>query len=56
MKYDGSFKIGDTLSESFIKSLGSRDLQMAAHQFNRRTEFTITGYDYVSAKKKAGNN
>lgn len=56
VKYDGSFKIGDTLSESFIKSLGSRDLQMAAHQFNRRTEFTITGYDYVSAKKKAGNN
>ena len=56
VKYDGNFKIGDTLTEPFIKALGSRDLQMAAHKFNRRTEFTITGYDYVSAKKKAVNN
>lgn len=56
VKYDNNFKVGDTLTEPFIKGLKSRNLQMAAHQFNRRTEFTITGYDYVSSAKKVGGN
>lgn len=56
VEYEGNFKVGDVLSEAFINSLPSKNLKMAAHQFNRRTEFTITGYDYVSAAKKATGN
>ncbi len=40
-KYRANFPIGTVLSEAYINGLKSKDLQEAAHQMNRRTEFMI---------------
>jgi peptidoglycan-associated lipoprotein len=41
------FKRGVTLDDDYIKALPNRDQQEAAHQLNRRTEFTVLRDDYV---------
>ena len=48
------FKAGTRLTESFIDSLPTRELKEAAHQLNRRTEFTITGTNFKPKPKPAG--
>ena len=45
------FKTGDKLTEAFINGLPSDDLKEKAHQYNRRTEFTVLSTDYVPKKK-----
>lgn len=42
-----SFKVGDYLSEEFIKGLPSDSLQEVANQINRRTDFKVLRDDYV---------
>lgn len=51
VKFEDHFKVGDVMSEAFITKLGDKQAVLAAHQFNRRTEFEITGEDYVSPNK-----
>lgn len=46
------FKRGDKLTEEFILALTSEELKEKAHQYNRRTEFTVLGTDYVPKEKK----
>ena len=41
------FKTGDVLTKDFIDKLGSKELMEKAHQYNRRTEFEVTGTTYV---------
>jgi peptidoglycan-associated lipoprotein len=41
------FKRGDVLTKEFIDALGSKELKEKAHQYNRRTEFEVTGTTYV---------
>lgn len=41
------FKKGDVLTKEFIDKLGSKELMEKAHQYNRRTEFEVTGTTYV---------
>ena len=41
------FKRGDKLTKEFIDNLKENDLKEKAHQFNRRTEFEVTGTTYV---------
>ncbi len=41
------FKAGTRLTEDFINKLPSTEAKEAAHQMNRRTEFRITGKDFV---------
>lgn len=41
------FKRGDVLTKEFIDKLGSNELKEKAHQYNRRTEFEVTGTTYV---------
>jgi outer membrane protein OmpA-like peptidoglycan-associated protein len=41
------FKRGDVLTKEFIDKLESRELREKAHQYNRRTEFEVTGTTYV---------
>lgn len=41
------FKTGDVLSKEFIDKLSSKELQEKAHQYNRRTEFEVTGTTFV---------
>ncbi len=38
---------GTVLSESYIKSLPTEKMKEIAHSLNRRTEFVVTGTDYV---------
>jgi peptidoglycan-associated lipoprotein len=45
------FKRGDKLDQKFIDGLNASDKEKA-HQYNRRTEFTVLGTDYVPKKKK----
>jgi hypothetical protein len=45
------FKMGDKLTEAFINGLATDELKEKAHQYNRRTEFTVTGTDYTPKKK-----
>lgn len=45
------FKAGDVLTESFIDSLPTVDAKEAAHQMNRRSEFSIVSKDYVPKPK-----
>lgn len=44
-------KIGATLTETYINSLGSDEQKEIAHQINRRTEFRVLRTDYISPKK-----
>ncbi len=41
------FAIGDTLNESYITKLASKDLQNVANQINRRTELRILSSNYI---------
>ncbi len=41
------FKRGDVLTKEFIDKLETRELREKAHQYNRRTEFEVTGTTYV---------
>lgn len=42
-----TFKAGAILSETYIDSLPTVDMREAAHQMNRRTEFSILSNDFV---------
>jgi peptidoglycan-associated lipoprotein len=46
-----TLKAGTVLTETFIDSLPSKEIQEAAHQLNRRTEFKVTGKDFVPKPK-----
>jgi peptidoglycan-associated lipoprotein len=48
---DYEFTEGDVLTEAFIDSLPSLEVREAAHQMNRRTEFSIISKDYVPKPK-----
>lgn len=41
------FKRGDVLTKDFIDHLATKELKEKAHQYNRRTEFEVTGTTYV---------
>jgi peptidoglycan-associated lipoprotein len=41
------FKRGDKLTPAFIDALSPKEMQEQAHQYNRRTEFEVTGTTYV---------
>lgn len=45
-------KEGDVLSESFINNLPNNDQKEICHQINRRTDFGVTGRDYIPKIKK----
>jgi peptidoglycan-associated lipoprotein len=42
-----TFKEGDVLTEEYIAALPTVDIQEAAHQLNRRTDFSVLRKDYV---------
>ncbi|MDD2962608.1 MAG: OmpA family protein [Bacteroidales bacterium] len=46
-----TFKAGSRLTEAFIDSLSGKQLKEAAHQMNRRTEFSIIATNFVSQRK-----
>ncbi|NOZ48028.1 MAG: OmpA family protein [Chlorobi bacterium] len=50
-KYD-FLKEGDVLTEQFINSLPTEEQREKANQINRRTEFRVTGTDYVPKIKR----
>jgi len=45
------FEEGDVLTESYIDSLPSEEVKEAAHQMNRRSEFSIVSKDFVPKPK-----
>ncbi len=45
-------KEGDVLSESFINNLPNNDEKEICHQINRRTDFGVTGRDYIPKIKR----
>ena len=44
---DGRFKVGDVLTESYIKKIRFKKNREKAHQYNRRTSFKVLREDYV---------
>ena len=46
---DGRFKIGDVLTESYIKKIRFKKNKEKANQYNRRTSFKVIRDDYVPA-------
>jgi peptidoglycan-associated lipoprotein len=48
-----TFKAGTVLTDSVINLLPSNEIKEAAHQLNRRTEFSILRNDYVPKPKSA---
>ena len=44
---DGRFKVGDVLTESYIKKIRFKNNREKAHQYNRRTSFKVLREDYV---------
>lgn len=46
---DGRFKVGDVLTESYIKKIKFKRNKEKANQYNRRTSFKVIGEDYVPA-------
>lgn len=46
---DGRFKVGDVLTESYIKKIRFKKNREKAHQYNRRTSFKVLREDYVPA-------
>ena len=46
---DGRFKIGDVLTESYIKKIRFKKNKEKANQYNRRTSFKVIREDYVPA-------
>jgi len=45
------FLTGVTLTDDYINSLSSRKEKEAAHQLNRRTEFTVLSFNFVPKQK-----
>ena len=43
---DGRFKVGDVLSQSYIKKIRFKQNKEKAHQYNRRTTFKVLSEDY----------
>ena len=46
---DGRFKVGDVLTESYIKKIRFKKNKAKANQYNRRTTFKVIREDYVPA-------
>jgi peptidoglycan-associated lipoprotein len=46
---DGRFKVGDILTESYIKKIRFKKNKAKANQYNRRTTFKVIREDYVPA-------
>lgn len=44
---DGRFKVGDVLTESYIRKIRFRKNREKANQYNRRTSFKVLSEDYV---------
>jgi peptidoglycan-associated lipoprotein len=44
---DGRFKVGDVLTEPYIKKIRFKKNREKAHQYNRRTSFKVLREDYV---------
>jgi len=49
-----TFKAGTQITDSLIASLPGNDVKEAAHQLNRRTEFTILRNDFVPKTQVSG--
>ena len=49
---DGRFKIGDVLTESYIKKVRFKKNKEKANQYNRRTSFKVLREDYVPVFSK----
>ena len=49
---DGRFKIGDVLTEPYIKKIKFKKNKEKANQYNRRTSFKVLREDYVPAVTK----
>ena len=50
-KKDGRFKVGDVLTESYIKKIRFKKNKEKANQYNRRTSFKVLREDYVPAEE-----
>ena len=50
-KYPGFLRVGDVLTEDFIKALSTVEEQEVAHQINRRTDMKVVREDYVPKQK-----
>ncbi|MCK5822794.1 MAG: OmpA family protein [Bacteroidales bacterium] len=46
---------GDILNESYINNLPNSEQKEICHQINRRTDFGVTGRDYIPKIKKRGH-
>ena len=46
---DGRFKVGDVLTESYIRKIRFKKNKEKANQYNRRTSFKVLREDYVPA-------
>ena len=49
---DGRFKIGDVLTESYIKKIRFKKNKEKANQYNRRTSFKVLREDYIPVFSK----
>jgi peptidoglycan-associated lipoprotein len=49
---DGRFKIGDVLTESYIKKVRFKKNKEKANQYNRRTSFKVLREDYIPVFSK----
>lgn len=49
---DGRFRVGDVLTESYIKKIRFKKNKEKANQYNRRTSFKVISEDYVSSTNK----
>ena len=54
-KKDGRLKVGDVLTEGYIKKIRFKKNKEKAHQYNRRTTFKVLREDYIELKT-AGNS
>jgi len=46
-RFEYTFKEGDVLTEEYIAALPNVEVQEAAHQMNRRTDFSVLRKDYI---------
>ena len=49
---DGRFRVGDVLTESYVKKIRFKKNKKKANQYNRRTSFKVISEDYVDSTKK----
>ena len=49
---DGRFKVGDVLTESYIKKIRFKKNKEKANQYNRRTSFKVLREDYIPVFSK----